>query len=47
MFFTRKELESKESMLAVYRSKISDVCGSQDFDYGVESLKNTIRDLQE
>lgn len=45
--FHEKELESKENLLSEYRNKIVDVCGSQDVDYGVDSLKTNIRELQD
>lgn len=45
--FPRQELASKEKLLSEYRTKIIDVCGSQDLDYGVDSLKTNIQELQE
>lgn len=45
--FLRKELESKEKLLAEYKNKIFGVCGSQDFDYSVDSLKNALKELHE
>ncbi|KFM68089.1 DNA repair protein RAD50, partial [Stegodyphus mimosarum] len=45
--FHKSQLLAKEETLSENQKKIFDVCGSQDYDYNITSLKNMIKELQD